>query len=523
MAYMAAISVADRFKLVDFPLPTMEAAMVNAFATSPTPDAVTVVAKDQRASTAPRQEDLFRLVKGRLAPIRIDSQWFKGSIGLVYKAFTNVLENPNANVIHWDKAQYNIWMTEAEAARQAKEKAEARAKCSSQHGFVYAFRYRHKNVEWMKVGMTDSDDEAACWGRIKDYVKQHDLPRDGWSFVGFIASTQAHALEQRLHRRLRKYKITKGSMRELFRCSVVMYEAILDAEYEFITAHEPDTVDAEIERAKQEEARRQAAKAKAEAEAKARVDRETREKAEREKARETAEREAWEREKPGRHEHWPLERRISEWAKVQQKRREDKSGTKKFDFYVNVFDRMDVSVAAWNMPEEISDLAAVTAAMVHYRWMKGEGYILPPIDEVTFRVIQLKGYLADNRMTLEGKSNDEAEAWKKAKKLKPGENIPWDAHPPYYAPERIERVARERREQAGRERAIREQHEKEMRELIEQIKREKAERKARRKQWWLAMRKLISKEGLLIVVDIVPMTLFLASIVVLLIVIYSTI
>jgi Mg2+/citrate symporter len=92
-----------------------------------------------------------------------------------------------------------------------------------------------------------------------------------------------------------------------------------------------------------------------------------------------------------------------------------------------------------------------------------------------------------------------------------------------HAPERIERVARERREQAGRERAIREQHEKEMRELIEQIKREKAERKARRKQWWLAMRKLISKEGLLIVVDIVPMTLFLASIVVLLIVIYSTI
>src|ERR1700722_19677566 len=335
---MAAICVADKFKLVDMLLPTVEAAMLNAFATSPTPNAVTVVAKDQRAPTAPKQEDLFRLLKGRLAPVKLDAEWFRGGNGMISKAFANILENPNAQVIYWDKAQYSVWTTEAEAKRKAQQEkeqaerkaqeqaqaqaqaqakaeaeAEAEAKAKNEaknkykHGYVYAFRYRHKNVEWMKVGMTDNDDEAACWLRIKDYIKQHDLPRDGWSFVGFIACTQARELEQRLHRRLRKYRIKQGSMRELFRCSMLVYEAVTEAEYEFITTNEPDTEAEEIERAKQAEAIRQAqrdreqqAKEKAEREAREkaereRIERETREKAERE-AREKAERERIERE-----------------------------------------------------------------------------------------------------------------------------------------------------------------------------------------------------------------------------------
>ena len=317
MSYMAAISIANKFKLVDMPLPTMEAAMINAFNTFPPPAAVTVVAKDQRALTAPKQDDLFRLVKARLAPVKIDGEWFKGSIGLIRKAFTNVLENSEAEVIYWDKAQYNIWTTEAEARwrkgreeRKAKEEAEARAKEAEaerhsqeqakarnkfKHGYVYAFRYRHKNVEWMKVGMTDNDDEAACWVRIKDYIKQHDLPRDGWSFVGFIACTQARELEQRLHRRLRKYRIKQGSMRELFRCSMLVYEAVTEAEYEFITTNEPDTEAEEIERAKQAEAKRQAQRDR-ELHAKEKAEREARQKAEHERlereARENAVREA---------------------------------------------------------------------------------------------------------------------------------------------------------------------------------------------------------------------------------------
>jgi hypothetical protein len=341
---MAAICVADKFKLVDMLLPTVEAAMLNAFATSPTPNAVTVVAKDQRAPTAPKQEDLFRLLKGRLAPVKLDAEWFRGSNGMISKAFANILENPNAQVIYWDKAQYNVWATEAEAKRKAQqekaraerkaqEQAQARAQAKAEaeaeaeaeakakneaknkykHGYVYAFRYRHRNIEWMKVGMTDNDDEAACWLRIKNYIKQHDLPRDGWSFVGFIACTQARELEQRLHRRLRKYRIKQGSMRELFRCSMLVYEAVTEAEYEFITTNEPDTEAEEIERAKQAEAKRQAqrdrgqqAKEKAEREAREKAVREGRERAEREarvlrerterEARERAERERVERE-----------------------------------------------------------------------------------------------------------------------------------------------------------------------------------------------------------------------------------
>src|SRR3984957_16922002 len=322
---MAAICVADKFKLVDMLLPTVEAAMLNAFATSPTPNAVTVVAKDQRAPTAPKQEDLFRLLKGRLAPVKLDAEWFRGGNGMISKAFANILENPNAQVIYWDKAQYNVWATEAEAKRKAQqekaraerkaqEQAQARAQAKAEaeaeaeaeakakneaknkykHGYVYAFRYRHRNIEWMKVGMTDNDDEAACWLRIKDYIKQHDLPRDGWSFVGFIACTQARELEQRLHRRLRKYRIKQGSMRELFRCSMLVYEAVTEAEYEFITTNEPDTEAEEIERAKQAEAKRQAQRDRGQ-QAKEKAEREAREKAVRE-GREREEREQVERE-----------------------------------------------------------------------------------------------------------------------------------------------------------------------------------------------------------------------------------
>jgi hypothetical protein len=181
---MGALLVADKFKLVDMPLPTMEAAMVNAFATFPTPNAVTVVAKDQRAPTAPKQEDLFRLLKGRLAPVKLDDQWFRGGNGTIKKAFANILENPDAKVMYWNKAQYSLWTSKAEAKRKAQQekeqaerkaqeqaqaqadtearaKEEAKNKYKYKHGYVYAFRYRHKNVEWIKVGMTDNDDEAA--------------------------------------------------------------------------------------------------------------------------------------------------------------------------------------------------------------------------------------------------------------------------------------------------------------------------------------------------------------------------
>jgi hypothetical protein len=84
----------------------------------------------------------------------------------------------------------------------------------SAHGFVYAFHYRNKGVQLLKVGMTASND--ACWGRIKDYIREHNLPANNWEFVGFVECREALALEQRLHRRLAPFKATQGSARELF-------------------------------------------------------------------------------------------------------------------------------------------------------------------------------------------------------------------------------------------------------------------------------------------------------------------
>jgi hypothetical protein len=379
VSYMAAISVADKFKLVDMPSPTMEAAMLNAFATSPTPNGVTVVAKDQRAPTAPKHEDLFRLLKRRLAPVKLDAEWFRGGNGMISKAFANILENPNAQVIYWDKAKYNIWMTEAsvkteaearaaseaearrqqerkeahtkrqreEAERQAQANAEAEAKAQEgvknkyKHGYVYAYYRKTKKSEWIKIGFTASHDEAACYARIKDYIKQHDLPPDNWNFYSFVACTEARELETRLHKHLRRYRMP--GVREVFNCSRGTYETILDREQEFIWAHEPDTAEEEarkaaeeIERIKREEAIGQArrekeereAREKARQEAEARAAYETRRKAQHDaevaeyerKAREEIERQA--REKAQREARYVAEKAEREAREQAERERE---------------------------------------------------------------------------------------------------------------------------------------------------------------------------------------------------------
>jgi hypothetical protein len=85
---------------------------------------------------APKHNDLSKLLKARLEPNKIDKEWFRGGNGLVLKLFVNLLENPNANIVQWDEAQYNIWQTEAESRQQRerndKEEAEAKARTHSQ-------------------------------------------------------------------------------------------------------------------------------------------------------------------------------------------------------------------------------------------------------------------------------------------------------------------------------------------------------------------------------------------------------
>ena len=254
MAYIAALlDRGDKFRLALYDAPTVGAAMQKAFAGSPAPDAVLMVATGQRALSAPKQEELFPQILRRLEPIKLDGVWFKGSEELARRAILNALENLDAQFARSTKAQLDEWMKNRERAereraererteRQRREREEAEA--ARRHGFVYAFHYCDGNTEWLKVGMTSRNDEAACWGRINDYIKSHNLPRDGWSFVGFVACREPRELEQRLHRRLRPFRI-HGAARELFRCSIPMYAAMLDHEGDFIIANEPGEVSAQ--------------------------------------------------------------------------------------------------------------------------------------------------------------------------------------------------------------------------------------------------------------------------------------
>jgi hypothetical protein len=92
------------------------------------------------------------------------------------------------------------------------------------HGYVYAFA--HPPSSWIKVGMTEKNDEQRCWDRINHYIKQHRLPEDGWELVSFIATPKARELETRIHRDLKKYRVMlEGERTELFKCSVTVYVA----------------------------------------------------------------------------------------------------------------------------------------------------------------------------------------------------------------------------------------------------------------------------------------------------------
>jgi hypothetical protein len=100
------------------------------------------------------------------------------------------------------------------------------------HGYVYAFA--HQPNGWIKVGVTEKNDEQLCWDRINHYIKQHRLPDDGWEFVGFVPAYEARELETRIHRTLKKFRVPVGRHRELFKCSVAVYLITLNGLNEFV-------------------------------------------------------------------------------------------------------------------------------------------------------------------------------------------------------------------------------------------------------------------------------------------------
>jgi hypothetical protein len=243
MTYIAALlDRGDRFRLAVYETASGESAMQNAFASRP--DVVLMVSTAQRAASAPKQEELFPLLLRRLAPVELDGQWFKGSEELARRALLNALENANAAVVRWTEPQFSEWSVKnrqahEQAERERVERERQAAEEARRHGFVYAFHYHSGTTEWLKVGMTSRNDETVCWSRINNYIKSHNLPRDGWSFVGFVACREPLELEQRLHQRLRPFRIQRGAARELFRCSIPMYAAMLGQEGDFIIANEP--------------------------------------------------------------------------------------------------------------------------------------------------------------------------------------------------------------------------------------------------------------------------------------------
>ncbi len=88
---------------------------------------------------------------------------------------------------------------------------------------------------WIKVGVTEKNDEQRCRDSINHCVRQHRLPDDGWEFVGFVLTYKARELQTRIHRNLKEFRVTReGKCTELFKCSVVVYLITLNGLNEFI-------------------------------------------------------------------------------------------------------------------------------------------------------------------------------------------------------------------------------------------------------------------------------------------------
>jgi hypothetical protein len=279
--YLAAATANDRTRFFDVLSMNGVAQVANKYPSA----TVIFVDKKQRDAKAPKVDELFRILLARAKPIRTETGWHNCALESAKRLILNVLQNPDAKIETF-----------------ARTSADANEDTSLTHGYVYAFA--NKKHGWLKVGMTSKNEEERCWSRIRDYIKAHSLPPDGWDFVGFIPCMQAQKLETLIHRKLKKFRVANGRSQELFKCSLAVYLGVLDVLDEFIEANSPDMAAeaARREREKQErEAREAQQRAYTEAQERERRERDAREREAREgEAREAQQRayaEAQERER----------------------------------------------------------------------------------------------------------------------------------------------------------------------------------------------------------------------------------
>ena len=259
--YLAAATANDRTRFFDVLSMNGVAQVANKYPSA----TVIFVDKKQRDAKAPKVDELFRILLARAKPIRTETGWHNCALESAKRLILNVLQNPDAKIETF-----------------ARTSADANEDTSLTHGYVYAFA--NKKHGWLKVGMTSKNEEERCWSRIRDYIKAHSLPPDGWDFVGFIPCMQAQKLETLIHRKLKKFRVANGRSQELFKCSLAVYLGVLDVLDEFIEANSPDMA-AEAARREREKQEREAREAQQRAYAEAQrreLDEEARKQRERE-------------------------------------------------------------------------------------------------------------------------------------------------------------------------------------------------------------------------------------------------
>jgi hypothetical protein len=128
MSYLAAVILKDRTRLIDIPTDEFDAAVDALWRKYHDAKAVLAVAKDQRNSRAPKQDELFELLVARAEGFRLPDGSFSLSENSIVRLFKNVLENDNPALIVKRTLgpmdlEDEIRGAAAEAAREARREA----------------------------------------------------------------------------------------------------------------------------------------------------------------------------------------------------------------------------------------------------------------------------------------------------------------------------------------------------------------------------------------------------------------
>jgi hypothetical protein len=205
MTYIVAIALTDRVRFADVTKRTPEDAMTVIWSRYPDARAVLIAGKDQRASHAPSQKDLFDLMVARASPLRQPDKSFRCDEAAARKLMVNVLENPDAELIRWDADAFNKFAEQAQTPTEDEAFAEAsvRARAAVKAAKAAAMKMQAaiKAVQAAAAEVEQCGQNATTMARVRAASKKLDAAGEKMKAADEKATAAVAEMEGMLARR----------------------------------------------------------------------------------------------------------------------------------------------------------------------------------------------------------------------------------------------------------------------------------------------------------------------------------